>query len=261
MTLYLHELKRNRLSLIIWSTAISFMLGVCVLIYPEMSGQMNEMSALFSDMGSFTAAFGMDRLNFGEFMGYFGVECGNCLGIGGALFAALTAITALSKEEKNGTAELLLTLPVSRAEIVTGKILAVVTQIVIMNACVAVITLLSVAVIGEEIELGTFMLLILAYLIMQLEVAAITFAISAFIRRGGVGIGLGTALLFYFMNIIANLSEKTEFLKYITPFGYTDSADIITDKALEPTYIVIGIGVALASVVIAYCKYTKKDIL
>ena len=36
MTLYLHELKRGRLPLIIWSAVISFLIGVCVLIYPEM---------------------------------------------------------------------------------------------------------------------------------------------------------------------------------------------------------------------------------
>ena len=42
-----------------------------------MEGQMNEISGMFADMGSFSAAFGMDRINFGEFAGFFGVECGN----------------------------------------------------------------------------------------------------------------------------------------------------------------------------------------
>jgi ABC-2 type transport system permease protein len=53
-------------------------------------------------------SFGMDKLNFGEFMGYFGIECGNVLGLGGALFAALAGISALAKEEKDRTAEFLL---------------------------------------------------------------------------------------------------------------------------------------------------------
>ena len=42
MTVFKHELKRGKLSLIIWTAIISFMLAVCVLIYPEMSKQMNE---------------------------------------------------------------------------------------------------------------------------------------------------------------------------------------------------------------------------
>ena len=106
MTLFLHEIKRGRLALIIWTAAIAFMLAVCVVIYPEMSAQMNELGDMFSDMGAFSEAFGMDQLNFGEFMGYFGIECSNTLGLGGALFAAVLGACALSKEEKDGTAEL-----------------------------------------------------------------------------------------------------------------------------------------------------------
>lgn len=73
MTVLLHELRQNKIALIIWSAAISFMLGVCIIIYPEMSTQIGDISAMFSDMGAFSSAFGMDKLNFGEFMGYFGV--------------------------------------------------------------------------------------------------------------------------------------------------------------------------------------------
>ena len=100
MTLFLHELKQNRLSLIIWALSISFMLCVSIMIYPEMSGQMEEMNQMMSDMGAFSSAFGLDQLSFGEFSGYYGIECGNVLGIGGAIFAAIIAVTALAKEEK-----------------------------------------------------------------------------------------------------------------------------------------------------------------
>ena len=92
MKVFLHELRMGRTALAIWSAAISFMLGVCIIIYPEMSSQMGDISEMFSDMGAFSSAFGMDKLNFGEFMGYFGVECGNVLGLGGALFAAVVGM-------------------------------------------------------------------------------------------------------------------------------------------------------------------------
>ena len=62
MTIFKHELRQSKYTLIIWSAAISFMLGVCILIYPEMGSQMEEMSAMFADMGSFSQAFGMDRI-------------------------------------------------------------------------------------------------------------------------------------------------------------------------------------------------------
>ena len=34
----------------------------------------------------------MDRLNFGTLDGYYAIECGNILGLGGAFFAALSAV-------------------------------------------------------------------------------------------------------------------------------------------------------------------------
>ena len=119
------------------------MLGICILIYPEMASQVNEMSAMFADMGSFTAAFGMDQINFGEFIGYFGIECGNVLGMGGAFFAAITGISVSSKEERDGTAEFLLTHPLSRNKIIFNKLLSVIAEILILNL-IAAINLLGV---------------------------------------------------------------------------------------------------------------------
>lgn len=260
MTIVKHELKRGRISLIIWTAAISFMLALCVMIYPEMSTQMGDISALFADMGSFSAAFGMDRINFGEFIGFFGVECGNVLGLGGAFFAALIGISALAKEEKEHTAEFLLTHPVSRGKIVAEKLCAVVVQIVILNLAVIAVTALSILAIGEDVPIKTLALLFLAYFLMQLEVAGITFGISAFLRHGSLGVGLGLAAMFYFLNIVANLTEKAKALKYITPFGYTEGADIIADGAINGSYLAVGLALAVLGMVLAFWKYRRKDI-
>ena len=260
MTVFKHELRQGRSTLIIWTAAISFMLGICVVIYPEMSAQMEDVSAMFADMGSFSQAFGMDRINFGEFLGFFGVECGNVLGLGGAFFAALLGISALAKEEKEHTAEFLLTHPVSRTRVITEKLSAVIAQIVILNLVVIAVTALSVLIIGEEADIKTLAMLFSAFFLMQLEVAAVTFGISAFLRRGSLGIGLGLAAVFYFMNIVANLIDETKFLKYITPFGYTESADIIADGALNGGYLAVGMALAAIGVILAFWKYGRKDI-
>lgn len=260
MTIFKHELRQGKNSLLIWTAAICFMLGICILIYPEMGSQMGEMSAMFADMGSFSQAFGMDRINFGEFIGFFGVECGNILGLGGAFFAALLGISSLAKEENEHTAEFLLSHPISRAKIIREKLLAVTIQIVILNVTAIGVTALSILAIGEEIPLKTLSLLFLAYFLMQLEAACITFGISAFLRHGSPGIGLGLAAVFYFLNIIANLTKEAEFIKYITPFGYTEGSDIITDECINASYLAVGIVLAAASVLLAFWHYQEKDI-
>lgn len=260
MTLIKQELRKGRTALILWTAILSFLLGICVLIYPEMKHQMADVSSMFANMGGFSAAFGMDKINFGEFMGFFGVECSNVLGLGGAFFAALLGILALASEEKEKTAEFLLTHPIPRSKVVLQKFCAILIQIAILNGVVMLVTFLSAFAIGELPKDHTLALLFAAYIILQVEIAAICFGISAFLSRGGMGSGLGLAALFYFLNIIANLTEQAKFLKYITPFGYTESADIIANGRIERNYVLIGILFAIIGIAAAFIQYNKKDI-
>lgn len=260
MTITRHELRQGKLSFTIWTVSIAFLLMVCVFLFPEMKGEMKAIGALFSSMGSFTAAFGMDRLNFGTLTGFYAIECGNVLGLGGALFASLIGASALSCEERDRTAEFLLTHPVSRVRITTEKLAAVLMQITAMNLIILSLSLLSMALIGEQIPWKEILLMHLAYFLMQIELAGICFGISAFLRRGSAGIGLGLATIMYFLNLIANMADRAEFLKYITPFGYCEGADIVSDGALNAVRVAVGMVFAGCGILAAYLKYCKKDI-
>ncbi len=260
MTLVKHELKQGKTSLLIWTAAIGFLLAICIFLFPEMKGQMDSVSDMFSSMGSFTEAFGMDRLNFGTLIGFYAVECGNILGLGGAFYAALCAAGILSKEEKDKTAEFLLTHPVSRKRIMTEKLIAVLVQITVMNIMIYAISVGSIAAVGEAIPLKEISLLHFAYYLLQLELAGICFGISSFLRKGSAGVGLGIAAMMYFLNLIANIADVAEFLKYITPFGYCEGADIVANSRLDGVMVAVGAVIGLGGIMAAYLKYTKKDI-
>lgn len=260
MTLVKHELKQGKTSFFIWTASIGFLLAICVFLFPEMKGQMDGVNDVFASMGSFTEAFGMDRLNFGTLTGFYAVECGNVLGLGGAFFASLCAVGVLSKEEKDKTAEFLLTHPVSRKRIITEKLIAVLIQITAMNVIIYALAVGSIAVIGEEIPLKEISLLHIAFYLLQIEFAGICFGISAFLKKGSVGIGLGVAVMMYFLNLVANIADVAEFLKYITPFGYCEGADIVLEGSLDITLVIIGTAIGVIGIIFAYLKYTKKDI-
>lgn len=260
MTIVKHELRQGRTSLLIWTASVGFLLTVCVFLFPEMKGELDGVNEMFSSMGSFTAAFGMDRLNFGTLMGYYSIECGNVLGLGGAFYAALCAVGILAKEERDRTAEFLLTHPVSRVRIITEKLIAVLVQITAMNVIIYALSTGSMAAVGEQIPWAELNLLHLAYYILQIELAGICFGISAFMRKGNAGLGLGLAAIMYFLNLIANIAEVAEFLKYITPFGYCDGADIVTNSSLDMTMVIVGITIGMIGIIVAYMKYIKKDI-
>lgn len=260
MTLTRHELRQGRTAFLIWTAAIGGLLAVCIFLFPDMKGQMEGVNEVFASMGSFTAAFGMDRLNFGTLTGFYAVECGNVLGLGGAFFASLCTTGMLSKEETNRTAEFLLTHPVSRKRVVTEKLLAVLLQITALNAVIFALSLGSIAAIGEEIPLKELSLLHLAYFLLQLELAGLCFGLSAFFRKASTGAGLGIAAIMYVLNLIANIADAAAFLKYITPFGYCEGADIIANSALDAGKIAIGVAIGMVGIAIAYLHYMRKDV-
>ena len=260
MTLVKHELRQGKTSFLIWTASIGFLIAICIFLFPEMKGQMDGVNEMFASMGSFTEAFGMDRLNFGTLIGFYAVECGNILGLGGAFYASLCAVGILSKEEKDKTAEFLLTHPVSRKRIITEKLVAVIVQITAMNLIIYALAVGSIAAIGETVPIKEISLMHLAFYLLQLELAGICFGISAFLRKGSAGVGLGIAAMMYFLNLIANIADNVGFLKYITPFGYCEGADIISNGSLDGILVAVGAVMGIGGIIAAYLKYTKKDI-
>ena len=248
MTIVRHELRQGRTAFWIWTGAIAALLGICIFLFPEMKGEMDTVSDMFASMGAFTAAFGMDKLNFGTLTGYYAIECGNVLGLGGAFYAALCAVDVLAKEERLHTADLLFTHPVSRVRLTA------------LSVIIYLVSVGSILAIGEEVPWRVVNLLHLAYFLLQLEIAGICFGISAFLKRGSVGVGLGVAFLLYFMNLIANITKSAEFLKYFTPFAFCDGAAIVTDGKLDAGILAAGLALGALGIAAAYLSYPKKDL-
>ena len=74
MTIMRHELRQGRSACLVWTAAIAFMMAICIFLCPEMKAEMANVNKIFSAMGAFTAAFGMDRLDFGSLIGYYAIE-------------------------------------------------------------------------------------------------------------------------------------------------------------------------------------------
>ena len=260
MTMIRHELRQGRISFLIWTISIGFLLAVCIFLFPEMEGEMDGMNEMFSSMGSFTEAFGMDKISFGTLTGFYAVECGNILGLGGAFFASLCAVSVLAKEEKEHTAEFLFTHPVSRLRLVVQKLAAVSIQVILLNLVIFLLAIACIALTGESLPWKELRLLHMAYFLLQLELVGLCFGISAFLRRGSIGVGLGIAVLMYFLNLIANIAKQAEFLKFLTPFGYADGAQVVTELCLDGVKVTIGMAAAAAGILCGICKYCRKDI-
>lgn len=260
MTIVKHEFKTNLKTLLIWSITIGLMIFSFMLMFPMMEDSLIQMEDQFSNMKGFSAAFGLDKLSIYTAMGFYGSQVGVILSLGGALFAALLGAGMLSKEEGGHTAEFLLTSPISRANVVFQKLMAIFIIIFTFELISITMATLSFILIKEPIDALDFLLYHLAQLCLHIEIACICFGISAFTKKINAGMGLGIALIFYFVDIMVKAIPDLDFLKYISPFYYSGAGDIFSSNRIDAILLFIGIMVSIITVIVGYIKYSKKDI-
>ncbi len=260
MTIFLHEITYNKKRLILWTLTISSIFFICMMIYTQMNNNAEALGKLFADMGSFSSALGMDKLNFGKAIGFYGIVCSNILKIGGGIFASILGISALAREEKDKTCVFLLTHPVSRATIALNKLFAVIVQILILNVSAIIVSVVIFRVIGAKLPVLEFALLHFACFVLQIEIACICFGISSFLRRGNMVVGVCLTALLCIMNLAANISGKADGISYITPFAYAEASDIILSSSVDDTLIILGLMYSFIGVIAGTYIYCKKDI-
>ncbi len=137
INIYLKEIKRNFLSWIIWTVALSGIITLGMVFYPVFieDNLIEQMEVLFNMpvMDTLMSAFGADVATFSDILGFYVTYGAIYNTLLGAIYSILLASNILSKEENNKTAEFLLTKPVTRMEIYWGKLLTYFTFLVILN--------------------------------------------------------------------------------------------------------------------------------
>lgn len=258
--IFLKELKMNLKALLIWSLSVGGMGLACILLYRTMEGDMKEMADAFSNMGSFSDAFGMSTLSIATIKGFFATEVGAVHGLGGSMFAALMGVGMLSKEEELHTGEFLFSFPVSRKKIISAKALCIAVMIILFTLICAGLYMCGFALLGEKLPAGEFVTYMGMQLIMDLEIAGICFAISSIFAKSKTGLALGTSLMCYAYDIIGRVVPDVKQYLFIGPFSYSNASDIFSGAEIQGKALAFGITVTTLSVIFAYICYDKRDL-
>lgn len=123
------EIKRNSKNLLVWSLSIAVILIAFMLLFPQMKTQLDGLTIFNSQLGK---VFGMDKLSVASSIGYF-ASMSMVITVGGAIFACLISILAVSNEEKYRTVEYLLSHPISRKNILIQKFISIILRIILFN--------------------------------------------------------------------------------------------------------------------------------
>jgi len=258
--LFKNEMKVSFKQLLIWSFSVGIMGLLCIVLYKSMQESMAGMAENFAAMGSFSEAFGMDKLSIATLKGFFATEIGTIHSLGSAMFAAAMATVILSKEEDGHTAEFTYTLPVSRGKIVAVKFLSVLVNLVVFTVICLVLYQIGFVYIGADDMGREFYLFMLAQLMMNVEIASICFVISAYSKKNKLGIGIALAMFLYFFDLIARVIPDMKDLIRLTPLSYANATDIFSEAGGQTGPVIIGICVTLTLTAASALYYCKRDL-
>jgi ABC-2 type transport system permease protein len=262
MNMYLHELKSLRKSTIIWVCAMIAIALVYLLLYPAIYRD----GAHFKDMlagypASIRAMLGVTLDSVTSLLGFYSMILAFVVLCGGVQAMNL-GMSILSKETRERTAEFLLVKPVSRTAIVTAKVLAALTVLLVTDVLYyAVASIIASGVKQSSYSGGLFFMINLTILFVQLIFFAIGAVVSVFFDRlrSVLPVSLGTVFGCYIAGALI-AAGKDDWARFISPFRYFDYLYIIDNSRYETPYLITGAVIVVVSIVTCYFVYARKDI-
>lgn len=180
-----------------------------------------------------------------------------------AIFVIMSGAATVAQEVERGTAELWLSVPASRPRLLAGKLLALLADIVVV-VLVSVLTLLVVApVVDAEFSVGAALQLGVVLLDFLIAIAGLSVLFSSISSERGKAAAMAAAvvLAMYLAWVIAELSERFEWLRYLSIFTAYRPREALEGSGVSWAGLVallaIGIGGALAALAI----FRRRDIL
>ncbi|WP_339302164.1 ABC transporter permease subunit [Paenibacillus sp. FSL K6-2441] len=141
----------------------------------------------------------------------------------GAIQAMNLGVSILTKESRERTADFLLVKPVSRAKIVSSKLLAAMLLLIATNIVFyAAAFLIANGVKTEDFSQKLFLLIHMTLFFVQLMFLAIGMASSVFFAklRSVLPLSLGVVIGLYLIGALLASGEDKEMIRFISPFKY-----------------------------------------
>lgn len=263
MNIYLKELKSHRKAIIFWSIGVFLMVASGMTKYDAYSKSGQSINDLLVDMPkSLRAVLGFSDFDLSKASGYYGILFLYLL-LMATIHAAMLGATIIAKEERDKTSEFLFVKPISRNKIITAKLLAAFTNIVIFNLATFASSIIILGKYSDsEAVSGEIAILMAAMFFLQVLFMVIGSALAAVKRKpkSAPSLATGILLLTYMLSIVIDLNEDMEGLKYLTPFKYFEAKNVMYGGGFEAVFVILSVVLIAALSVVTYVFYKKRDL-
>lgn len=262
MNIYFQELKYYRRSSLIWISVFVFGILGYMSLFKAFTGDVDATMKILANLPeAVRAAVGLRLETFFTIFGFFGYLL-TYLWLIGSIQAMNLGIGILSKEISGKTADFLLSKPVSRVKVLTSKLLAALTLIMITNVFFVIAAYAAALLYSDDaFAVGPFILVALTMIIVQIFFLALGYLIAIVVPKIKSVLAYSLPIVFGFF--IVGLLDSVlglETIRVITPFKYFDTQYILDHGFYDPKYLIVESIVVVVCIVTAYIVYLRKDI-
>jgi ABC-2 type transport system permease protein len=263
--LFLKEMRRNALSLIIWMIVITLFISVTMAVYPVFVENQSKIIGMMSLIpGDLLQFKGISNFNdFLSVLGFYAINNIIYMMVLGSIYAIVLSSGILLKEEYNKTAEYLLTRPLTRSEIFVSKLAVLSLNVFLLNLVTALAGFICLELVKNgPFSIRAFLILSLYTLLLNTLFGATGLFLSTLIKRAKpiTTFSIGLVLIFYFIFTLSKITEGIAKIGYLSPFRYVNTDAINPDYTIDIWHLAYFIGISVLLTGLSYRLYNRKDI-
>ncbi len=262
--LFKREIKASFKAFLIWTISTCFVTWMSIWEYGVIGGE-TDYDAMFATMPEIARIFfGLTDLGMSDIIGYYGLIIYYIVFIG-VSYAFILGNSIMQKELDDKTSEFLFTKPITRRDILIGKMLS--SAVIIVAYCLinAVITISLMTSLGDKVypnsEITTIVSLTYVGLcILMFMIYQITLGINIATNKKFASAASGLIIMYmYVMSLAVQIFEPLEDLTILTPWRYF-AIDVIVfnDNTINLLYIIMSILILGAFKLLAFKKIESK---
>jgi len=263
--MFKREMKVNLKSFIIWTSVLIGLFLVVYLVYPSIINgdnmqMLNEMMKVFPE--DILKAFNMDISNIDTAFGWVKTEGFVFVLLITGIYSGILGSSILLKEENDKTIEYLNCVPVTRKNIVMNKVLCALIYITLMVVALGIFNYIGLSLSGD-FDKKAYVMLSITPIFSSIVIFAVCLFLSTFTHKTKktLGVSLGIVFVSYFLQVISELSESAEYLKYVSVFTLADIRNVILNVSINPIMVIISLLLTVIFIIFTIARYNKKELV
>jgi ABC-2 type transport system permease protein len=229
--------------------------------YPQMEDMMGMYEQMLENP-TFQALLGSEIAGMSSFAGFMTVELFSYIGLVLGAYVAFLAASFVAGEIEQKSSELMLSLPVSRENVILSRF----TTILPITAVIAAVMLLAVYLgamfVGEEVDVLWFGYGMLFTWVFMVAVGAGALLLSALMSDGKKAAfsAIGILLVMFLVENIGSMITSIDWARRLSLYHYAKVTTIVLNQDVNWINFGILLAVAVVFVVLAVIAYKRRDI-